>query len=61
MGEKIKPKMEELLEKYGTKGISLMLKSLNARLDETHKEIVVEMAELLEEVLEEEMVERRNG
>ena len=54
MSEDVKSKSEELLEKYGTKGISEMLRSFSYRLEGQHKRIVLEMADCLEAALEEE-------
>lgn len=60
MSEDIKSKLEELLETYGTKGISEMLRSVSYCLDGQHRRIVVEMSDCLEAALEEES-EVKNG
>lgn len=54
MSEDVKSKLEELLEKYGTKGISEMLRSVSYRLEGQGKGIILEMADYLEAALEEE-------
>lgn len=60
MSEEGKPKSDELLEKYGTIGISEMLRSLSFGLEGQHKRIILEMADCLEAALEEEN-EVKNG
>ena len=60
MSEKEKLKMDELLEKYGTSGVSEMLRSFSFRLEGQHKRIILEMADCLEAALEEEN-EVKNG
>ena len=47
-------KVQELLEKYGTKGISEMLRSFSYHLEGQNKRIILEMADCLEAALEEE-------
>ena len=54
MSEDVKSKSEELLEKYGTKGISEMLRSVSYHLEGQGKGIILEMADYLEAALEEE-------